>query len=160
MIREQLEKIVNPIVIDVKGDLIDELGVNVNKESVPYRFGILKETADLIRQMMNERRDAGEPIDDESWLFRTYSMRLHGKLQRISRDTRGPAIRSDFISEMVQEVAITAGVQKKRLIGKMINGTQKVKYDVHCPRLPTLLETADATGGYRGQGLSRLHDGS
>jgi integrase len=133
MIREQLEKNVNPIVIDVKGDLIDELGVNVNKESVPYRFAIVRETADLIRQMLRERRGAEEPIDDESWLFRSYSRSVKaGKgLRRIPASQPGPALRSDFISEMVQEVAVTAGIQKKRLIGKMINGTQKVKYDVH-----------------------------
>ena len=133
MIREQLEKQVNPIVVDVKGDLIDEKGINVNKESVPYRFAFVKETADLLRQMIEERRDAGEPIDDESWLFRSYATRVKGILvpQRVASNKPGPPVKSDFVSEIVLESAIKAGIQVKRLIGTMINGKQKVKYEVH-----------------------------
>jgi integrase len=131
MLRAELEKNLNPVVIDVKGELFDADGVNVNKSSSPYRFAIVKETSDLLRQMMQERRDAGEPIDDDSWLFRTYSIKFEGKLRRIARDKRGPAITRDWISEVIKEVAKKAGLQVKRSIGTAVNGKEKFRYEVH-----------------------------
>ncbi len=106
-IREQLEKNVNPIVVGVKGELVDEKGVNVNKASVPYRFAIGRETAELLRQMIQERRDAGESINDESWLFRSYSQKTVGKagMRRLARHERGPSLIRSSISDMVQGVA-------------------------------------------------------
>src|SRR5439155_23755253 len=121
-VRLELEKYMNPLVVEVRGELIDERGINVNKSSTPYRFAIVKETADFIRQMIAERREAGEPIDDDSWLFRNYSERVEGKLQRISASQRGHALSRDAISQIVNEAAKRAGLQVKRAIGKTISG--------------------------------------
>jgi len=130
-VRQELEKHMNPLVVEVKGELIDERGINVNKSSSRYRFAIVKETSDLFRQMISERREAGEPIDDESWLFRNYSERVSGKLLRLSARERGHALSRDAISQIVNEAAQKAGLQVKRSIGKTINGKVKSKNEVH-----------------------------
>ncbi len=70
-IRDQVEKGINPVVIDVKGVLLNAKGVNVNKKRVRYKFAIGKETTDYIRLMVEQRREAGEQVNEDSWLFTT-----------------------------------------------------------------------------------------
>ncbi len=69
-VRQQIEKGVNPVVVEVSGILFNEKGVNVNKGRVPYQFAIGKQTVELVKRMVNQRQERGETIDDDSWLFR------------------------------------------------------------------------------------------
>ncbi len=82
-VREQLYNGTNPIIIDVQEALLGPDHENVNKGRVAYRFAIGKECARFLRLMMQDRKAVGEPIDDESWLFRTY-----GRVQVLSNGRR------------------------------------------------------------------------
>jgi hypothetical protein len=140
-VRSELEKGKNPAVVEVEGELVNK-GFNVNKASVPYRFAIGKECADFLRQMIQHRRDAGEPIDNDTWLFRNHSQRLKVGLRRISARERGSPLKHELISDMVKKAATRAGIQVKRDIGKMVHAPvlealpqeTRVKYDTKSPR--------------------------
>src|SRR5207249_5278414 len=51
-VRSQLENGINPIVIDVKGVMLNAQAVNVNKKRTRYRCAIGKETADYLLNVM------------------------------------------------------------------------------------------------------------
>ncbi len=68
--RKQLEEGTNPVVIDVSEGLANFKGHSANKSGVGYRFAIGRESSGYLRHMIRRRQLAGEPVDDESWLFR------------------------------------------------------------------------------------------
>jgi len=146
-IRTQLERNINPIIVDVKGDLINSAGVNVNKSSTPYRFAIGKECSDLLRQMIRERIDAGEAINDDSWLFRSYSRRVGPGFRRIAQSERGPALTGETCNDLIKEAAEKAGIQVKMDIGKSVIGQQKVKYEIHAHAFRRAWKSAMRKGG-------------
>jgi hypothetical protein len=146
-VRTQLERNVNPIIVDVKGDLINAAGVNVNKSSTPYRFAIGKECSDLLRQMIRERIDAGEAINDDSWLFRSYSRRVGPGFRRIAQSERGPALTSETCNDLIKEAAERAGIQVKMDIGKSVIGQQKVKYEIQAHAFRRAWKSAIRKGG-------------
>lgn len=83
---------------------------------IPY------ETCQYIKLMMEERKRDGEPINDDSWLFRSYVTKLQGKTPvKIRKDTVGSPLTLSAIWKIVIECATRAGLQNK--IGK--------RYDVH-----------------------------
>ncbi len=98
-VRAELEKDKNPVVVEVEGELVNKKGFNVNKASAPYRFAIGRECADFLRQMIQDRRDAGEPIDNDTWLFRNYSERLTVGFRRMSAKERGSPPTPELISD-------------------------------------------------------------
>ncbi len=115
-IRNQLEKNILPIVIDVKGVLLNAQGANVNKKETRYKFAIGKETVDYLKRMIEQRREAGEQITDDSWLF---------------IGQRGAPIDLDVIMRTVNKAAEKAGIQSTRTIGKTRDGKVKRKHEVH-----------------------------
>ena len=115
-IRDQVEKGINPVVIDVKGVLLNAKGVNVNKKRVRYKFAIGKETTDYIRLMVEQRREAGEQVNDDSWLFTT------GK---------GEPIYLEVVMNAVKHAAKRAGIQATRTVGKTRDGRAKRKHEIH-----------------------------
>jgi hypothetical protein len=69
-VRQQMEKGVSPVVVEVNGVLSNEKGINVNKGRVLYQFAIGKQTVEFVKRSIKQRQDRGETIDDDSWLFR------------------------------------------------------------------------------------------
>jgi integrase len=65
-VRRQIEDSISPVVIDVKP--------SISKYRVRHSFAIGQESIDFIKIMMRQREQAGEPIDDESFLFRSLSL--------------------------------------------------------------------------------------
>ena len=62
-VRKQIENSISPVVIDVDP--------NISKNRVRHSFAIGRECVDFIKSMMKDRERWGEPIDDESILFRS-----------------------------------------------------------------------------------------
>ena len=71
-VREELQNGTNPIVVSVQEALLGPDRQNTNKGQTAYRFAIGKECSRFLRIMMRDRIAASEPVDDETWLFRTY----------------------------------------------------------------------------------------
>src|SRR5437879_12368632 len=70
-VRRQIERADSPIVVEVSSSITNGRDHGANKRRTNYRFAFGKESRDYIVQMMNQRRHAGEIIDDSSWLFRS-----------------------------------------------------------------------------------------
>jgi len=96
---------------------------------------------------MAERCEAGEPIHDNSWLFRNYSVRFNGKLRRLSGSERGHAITRDSISPIVNEAAarpnkpgLRGNSRSSRSMARQINCVSPVQL-----RIPDVLAHTFAT---------------
>lgn len=123
-LREQLENSLNPIIVEVKGELFDSKGWNVNKGGIPYHFAVGKECAEFLMAMIAQRVQGGEVMDDFSWLFRN----------RGHNPTRKPAIRplaNQTIHNVVAKAARDAGIQTTSRIGIRNDGIPKTKLQVH-----------------------------
>jgi integrase len=113
-VREQIEKSICPVVIDV--------GANISKNRVHHSFAIGKECVDFIRIMIDERRAKGEPIDDSSWLFRSFSLgwsKASGKWipgGRAKRQDRGQPLEPQSISPILRNAAVSGGVPLAKLV--------------------------------------------
>jgi integrase len=127
-VREQIEKSVSPVVIDVAS--------NLSKCRIKYSFAIGKECIDFIRIMMDVRRGEGEPIDDQSILFRTFG--LGWKLVAgewvaggaIHRRKRGMPLRAESIGPIMRNAAIGGGVPLAKLTpDAKIQGA--IRYELH-----------------------------
>ncbi len=114
-VRKGLERGGYPLIIDVPPILRNDKGVNVNKLGEAYRFAVGKDTITLLREMLKERRSFGEPLDDESWLFRSYSTVKEGlqKPVRASKAERGRPLTTAAIREIVHEAARKAKIQRR-----------------------------------------------
>ncbi|MDG7023030.1 MAG: hypothetical protein JRN45_00755 [Nitrososphaerota archaeon] len=107
------------VVVNVAGPLLNVWGVDVRKvKTRPYRFGWGTEATALIRQMMDERVAKGEPVDEESFLFRSYAeLSGEGVAKRplpIPDSTRGPPITEDIVWRVVTQSAKIGRTQKAR----------------------------------------------
>ncbi|RLI29069.1 MAG: hypothetical protein DRO46_03160 [Candidatus Hecatellales archaeon] len=114
-VRVGLERKTTPLIVNVPPVLRDGRGVNVNKLGEAYRFAIGKDAISLVREMLKERKEAGEPLHDESWLFRSYSVKREGysKPVKVSRSAEGPPLTTSAIRQIVHEAALKAGLQRK-----------------------------------------------
>lgn len=114
-VRRGLERGGYPLIIDVPPILRNEKGVNVNKLGASYRFALGRDTISLIRDMLKERKSFGEPLNDESWLFRSYAVVREGALKpvRASKTERGRPLTTAAIREIVHKTARKAGIQRK-----------------------------------------------
>jgi len=125
-VRLCLEKDEHPLIIEARAILRDERGVNVNKLGESYQFAVGDYTIRYLNIMIEERRKHGESLDDESWLFRSYSKSISkgGKKipVRVSRSTRGRALTSVSIRDIVHKVAERAGLQRK---------ASEKRYEIH-----------------------------
>jgi len=115
-VRRGLENNENPLLVEVPAVLRNDKGININKLGEAYRFAVGRDSIMFLKMMIEERRRDGEPIDGESWLFRSYSKGgENGKSTptKISKSERGPPLTSVSIREIVHEVALRAGIQGK-----------------------------------------------
>lgn len=104
----------SPLVIDIPGMLRNPRGFNVNKSQTPYRFLIGEDTKFYLTLMVRERRDRGEPLDDESWLFRSSSVRLADKeIRKVKLSTPGLPLSSAQVGQIVRDAASKRGIQRK-----------------------------------------------
>ena len=115
-VRSQLEAGVHPVVIDIKAIALNAKGANVNKKRTRYRCAIGKETADYLRRMIEQRRQAGEQLTDDSWLF---------------IGQRNDPIDLKVVMNTVTKAAGKAGIQVTRTIGKTRDGKVKRKNEIH-----------------------------
>jgi len=121
-----LDKSEYPLIIEIRAILRDERGVNINKLGESYSFAIGDDASNYLKIMIEEREMYGESIDDGSWLFRSYSDSISkgGKKipVRVSRSSRGRALTSVSIRDIVHEVAERAGLQRK---------ASEKRYEIH-----------------------------
>lgn len=135
-VQDQLEHGVNPVIIGVTPQMIGQQGVNVNKGRVMYRFAIGREAAGFLRIALNHRRNAGEKIDGESWLFRSAG-RFEGRFSAAGRpiwsrvDDSDPSrpLNSTGIRYRILTVARRAGLDKVRK--RMTVGGRCATHEIH-----------------------------
>ena len=125
-VKHGLDKDESPLIIEVPAILRDKKGLNVNKLGEAYRFAVGKDTIKCLRKMVEERMENGEPLDDDSWLFRSYSKTkiVKGRkvLVRMSKMEKGKPITSTTIREIVDEAASKAKIQAK---------ASEKRYEIH-----------------------------
>lgn len=93
-----------PAVIEVPSYMPNKKGQNVNKRRVKYAFGIGKDACHYLKAYLKHRKEWGEQLDGESWLFRTY--------ERQARNERGePLDPSTFNDTILHKVAEAIGIQ-------------------------------------------------
>jgi len=105
-----------PIIVEVSEVLLDFAGRNVNKIRHWYSFMLGSDAAYFLRLMVEQRREWGEPIDEDSWLFRSYASRLSGGRlapKKLAKDEPGPPLTTQGVREVVHTAASYAGVQKR-----------------------------------------------
>lgn len=102
-----------PIIVEVPPVLRNIKGINVNKVDEKYRFPLGADTAKYLRLMLQEREKHGEPIDGESWLFRSYRVYRYGKIMRAKVDEPGTPLALISIERVVSQVAEACGIQRK-----------------------------------------------
>lgn len=125
-VRREIERGVTPILITVREVMLDYRGVNVNKAEVKYMFALGRDAVEYIKLMMEERRRNGEPIDDDSWLFRSYSRYVNGKPVRAPKTVRGPPLAPIGINRRVVALAKKAGIRSA-----VKTKTGFYRYEVH-----------------------------
>src|SRR5438552_905885 len=112
-VRKQIENSISPVVIDVDP--------NISKNRVRHSFAIGRECVDFIKSMMKDRERWGEPIDDESILFRSLGVGkrwIEGQLLpggSIDRSERGWAFRTGQIGWIMRKAATDAGVTLNKM---------------------------------------------
>lgn len=103
------------VVVNVPGPLYDINGVDVRKVKVPYRFAWGSEATRLVKEMMLDRIRKGEVIDDDSWLFRSYSERIivngRKRTKAVKENTRGLPMSDDAIWWTVISATKKSGLQ-------------------------------------------------
>ena len=104
----------NPIVVDVPAVLRNKHGINVNKAQTPYQFALGEDFQIYLKLMIQERRERGEPLDSESWLFRSNSKRFaQKKIRKIKLSKPGTPLSISQVGEMIRSSAEKRGIQQK-----------------------------------------------
>lgn len=111
MISDQLGK-ERVVVVCIPEELLNTEGENCNKNSIRYRFAFGSEVSQKIQEMMDERKAAGERIEPESWLFRSYSEYRSRNPVQISRDSDAIQLSGQSINKIIKSLAETAGIQQ------------------------------------------------
>lgn len=120
-VRAQLDHNVVPLIIRVRYDSENAYGVPASKSRINYRFAIGNETCDLLRKMIKQRREAGELIDDESWLFKMLTRWMPATKRKAAHQVnvdpkeRGAPLSSHAITKIIHYAANHAGIQAFRL---------------------------------------------
>jgi integrase len=135
-VREQIERAVSPVVVEVSSSISNERDQGANKDRTNYRFAFGKESRDYIVQMMNQRRHAGEIINDSSWLFRAaYRWETNAAGVGVPRwfepHERGEPIHAWWISKLVVQAAYAAGVQSEKVLINYPDGFPRRFANVH-----------------------------
>jgi integrase len=139
-IRKQVERADSPVVVEVSSSITNGRDQGSNKNRTNYRFAFGKESRDYIVQMMNQRRHAGEIIDDSSWLFRSaYRWETNaagvGAPRWFKPDERGEPPHAWWISRLVIRAAYAAGIQSEKVLINYPDGFPRRFADVHATAL-------------------------
>jgi integrase len=135
-VRQQIERAVSPIVVEVSSSITNERDHGANKNRTNYRFAFGKESRDYIVQMMNQRRHTREIIDDSSWLFRSaYGWETNaagvGAPRWFRSNERGEPTHAWWISRLVIRAAYAAGIQSEKVLINYPDGFPRRFADVH-----------------------------
>ncbi len=135
-VRQQIERAVLPVVVEVSSSITNERDQGANKDRTNYRFAFGKESRDYIVQMLNQRRHAGETIDDSSWLFKSaYGWETNASGIAAPRwfepNERGEPTHAWWISRLVIRAAYAAGIQSEKVLLNYPDGFPRRFADVH-----------------------------
>jgi integrase len=116
--------------------VIIDVDPNISKNRVHHSFAIGQECIDFIKIMIANREKAGEPIDDESFLFRSSSLgwtkigdkRVWGGTAY--QKDRGKSLDTTTIGVMMRKAAAAGGVPLNRAVPKS-NFPRWNRYEIH-----------------------------
>jgi len=100
-----------PYIIRIDPNASDIHDENQNKTHTEYKFPVGEDTARFIRREMDERVAAGESVDYDSYVFRSYCARKGKLLIKISKHERGPNISRVEIHHIVTTAADIVNAQ-------------------------------------------------
>jgi len=104
----------SPLVVEVPAVLRNKHGVNVNKAQIAYRFALGEDTKNYLKLMVEDRIHRGELLSEDSWLFRSYSIRISDRIiKKVKLSTPGEPLSGSQIWKIVHDAATKRGVQKK-----------------------------------------------
>jgi integrase len=114
MVRNQIERGVDIAVVRVPAVLLDGDGENVNKAEAEYMFALGMEAIEYIKRMMKQRMEWGEPLDDESWLFRSYRTFQPGTRNPIplAKNSKSAPLGRGKLNLIIRRAAERTGIQK------------------------------------------------
>ena len=105
-----------PLTVEVPPVLRDKYGRNVNKSEKPYEFAICTDTVQYLRLMIRERQERGELINNESPLFRSYSIKSDSSgSKKIGYAKSGWPLTTSAAGKIVRDAAEQAGIQQKNI---------------------------------------------
>ena len=120
-VREEIEQGKRPAVIKIPANFKTCRGRSANKLGKDYYMVIPFETCTFIKAMIEERKRWGEEITDDSWLFRTYSVKLAGHPIKVNRSTPAKQAMTKktvgkIIDHCTKAIGIFAQHTKRKLI--------------------------------------------
>jgi integrase len=113
-VRRQIEDSISPVVIDVDPD--------ISKNRIRHSFAIGQECIDFIKIMMAKREQAGETIDDGSFLFRSSNLGSYNTTDkmvhsvRLRQDERGGPLGTFTIGVIMRNAAAAGGVPVSKVV--------------------------------------------
>jgi integrase/recombinase XerD len=103
-----------PIVVEVAGILRNGRGENVNKSQRPYKFAVGEDARRYLELMIQDRAERNEPLEPDSWLFRSYSRRHGDKdIRKVKLSERGLPLSVAQVGNIVRKAAEERGIQRK-----------------------------------------------
>lgn len=137
-LRRELEQGVTPLVIHINAGLVDIDKNSANKVGTTYRFAVGKESVDLVRRMITQRQARGEPIDDDSWLWRSNSEIIEKTPEKgrypvpAAQDQRGTPLSSKSLWYIIHDAIEKTGIQVQQSKAKInVSGRKQVRYEVY-----------------------------
>lgn len=113
-VRKQIEKGEYPVIVLIPANFTTSRGESANKLKRDYYMVIPFEACQYIKAMIEERKRWGEEITDDSWLFRSYSCKIAGKLRRVDRRTPADqAMDDDTVEKVIDHSAKAIGIFAK-----------------------------------------------
>jgi integrase len=104
----------SPIVVEVPAILRNGKGFNVNKAQTVYHFVFGEDTVNYLRLMIKDRKDRGESLGPDSWLFRSHSRWIREKtIHKVSRSTPGMPLSTSQAGLIVRMLAERRSIQEK-----------------------------------------------
>jgi integrase len=103
-----------PIVVDIPAVFPNHQGLNVNKSRTPYQFAIGQDAVTYLNLMIHERYQRSEPLNHDSWLFRSTSRRFRQHvIRKVQRSTPGSSLSPSQVDNIVRRVAVKRGIQQQ-----------------------------------------------
>jgi integrase len=104
----------SPIVVEIPAILRNSKGLNVNKAQTVYHFVFGEDTANYLRFMIKDRKDRGESLGPDSWLFRSHSKWIRGNtIHKVRRSTPGLPLSISQAELIVRMLAERRDIQEK-----------------------------------------------